>query len=599
MPASATNYHPSEDQNSIPPRDLFVTQGKEGAPTTETTEMEDKNQQTLCCNSIRSTADRSSTCDELGSEARRNDDALDGRIDRPSNEAQEEEALERRIERLSRERPKQFKSLWAEVAFIFSIAMSQVLSEYFVSGFTVVLPIVITDLGIPPASSIWPASAFSLVIAAFLLIFGRLGDMYGGYPFYVGGMAWLGLWSLICGFSQNELMLDFSRALQGLGPAAFLPSGMMLIGSIYRPGPRKNLVFSIYGAAAPVGFYIGIFFAGVTATYTTWGWYFWVGMFLSFITAITSYLYIPSDIKERRALGIKMDWLGAILIIVGLILFTFAIIDSAHAPQGWRTPYIYTLFVIGSLLLLSAIYVEAYVADEPLLPASLFKVRCMTPLVFALFFTYGSLGIFLLYATFYMENVMSVSPLLVVAWYTPMAIGGILISTFGGFILHLLSSTILIYIAGLSWIVAPLLFAIAPSGANYWAYIFPSMIFATIGIDVTFTVANIFITTSLPKKEQGLAGALIMLLMHLGIAVCLGLADIVNISTLSNLGQRKSYQAVFWFEVACATTALVILVLFVRVQNAVSALTVDEMAEMKGEARREAEHSAGRIRQAC
>ncbi|KAL5352698.1 hypothetical protein ACLOAV_002646 [Pseudogymnoascus australis] len=587
MPASATNYHPPEDQNSIPSRDLFVTQGKEGAPTTE---MEDQNQQTLCCNSIRSTADRSSACDELELEARRNDDALDGRIDRPSNEAQEEEALERRIERLGRERPKKFKSLWAEVAFIFSIAMSQVLSEYFVSGFTVVLPIVITDLGIPPASSIWPASAFSLVIAAFLLIFGRLGDMYGGYPFYVGGMAWLGLWSLICGFSQNELMLDFSRALQGLGPAAFLPSGMMLIGSIYRPGPRKNLVFSIYGAAAPVG---------VTAQYTTWGWYFWVGMFLSFITAITSYLYIPSDIKERRALGIKMDWLGAILIIVGLILFTFAIIDSAHAPQGWRTPYIYTLFVVGSLLLLSAIYVEAYVADEPLLPASLFKVRCMTPLVFALFFTYGSLGIFLLYATFYMENVMSVSPLLVVAWYTPMAIGGILISTFGGFILHLLSSTILIYIAGLSWIVAPLLFAIAPSGANYWAYIFPSMIFATIGIDVTFTVANIFITTSLPKKEQGLAGALIMLLMHLGIAVCLGLADIVNISTLSNLGQRKSYQAVFWFEVACATTALVILVLFVRVQNAVSALTVDEMAEMKGEARREAEHSAGRIRQAC
>ena len=116
------------------------------------------------------------------------------------------------------------------------------------------LPFVAIDLGIPPASSIWPASAFSLVIAAFLLIFGRLGDMYGGYPFYVGGMAWLGLWSLICGFSQNELMLDFGRALQGLGPAAFLPSGMMLIGSIYRPGPRKNLVFFIYGAAAPVGF---------------------------------------------------------------------------------------------------------------------------------------------------------------------------------------------------------------------------------------------------------------------------------------------------------------------------------------------------------
>lgn len=115
------------------------------------------------------------------------------------------------------------------------------------------------------------------------------------------------------------------------------------------------------------------------------------------------------------------------------------------------------------------------------------------------------------------------------------------------------------------------------------------MICATIGIDITFNVANIFITTSLPKKEQGLAGALIMLVLHLGISVCLGLADIVNIGTLSKLGQKKSYQAVFWFEVACASTALVILVLFVRVKKAKSSLTVDEMAEMEEVAQREAE----------
>lgn len=128
------------------------------------------------------------------------------------------------------------------------------LQEYFVSGFTVVLPTVVVELNIPTASSIWPASAFSLAVAAFLLIFGRLGDMYGAYPLYVGGLAWLALWSLVCGFAKNAIMLDVCRAMQGLGPAAFLPSSMMLIGSIYRPGPRKNLVFSIYGACAPIGF---------------------------------------------------------------------------------------------------------------------------------------------------------------------------------------------------------------------------------------------------------------------------------------------------------------------------------------------------------
>ncbi|KAN0103224.1 MFS general substrate transporter [Hyaloscypha variabilis] len=494
-----------------------------------------------------------------------------------------EESLEARLERLGRQRPEVFRSLWAEMGFVFSISMSQVLSEYFVSGFTVILPTLVKDLDIPAASSTWPASAFSLTVASFLLIFGRAADMFGGYPVYVAGMLWLTIWSLIAGFSTNEIMLNFCRALQGLGPAAFLPSSVMVLGSIYRPGPRKNLVFSIYGASAPLGFFVGIFFAGVTGEYTSWGWYFWIGAILAGITALTAYITIPSDIQEKRDAPskVKMDWLGGMLIVSGLILFTFAVIDSSHAPQQWKTPYIYTLFIVGSLLLFAAAYVEAWVVTQPLFPASLFKVPCMPALVVALFFTYGSLGVFLLYATFYMENVMGASPLQVVAWYVPMAMGGCIIATVGGFVLHLLPGTILIIISGISWIVAPLLFAIAPQGALYWAYIFPAMICATVGIDITFNVANIFITTSLPRKQQGLAGAVIMLLLHLGIAIMLGFADIVNTYTLPSLGMRRSYHAVFWFEVACASAALVILILFVKIKKAESELTVDERAELE------------------
>jgi MFS family permease len=326
------------------------------------------------------------------------------------------------------------------------------------------------------------------------------------------------------------------------------------------------------------GFFVGIFFAGLTAEYAIWGWYFWIGCILAAVTAITSYLSIPSDILEKRnaSNNIKMDWLGATLIVIGLILFTFAIIDSSHAPDQWKTPYIYTLFIVGFLLLLASAYVEIHVASQPLLPVSLFHVPSMPALISALFLTYGSLGIFLLYATFYMEDVMAASPLKVVAWYIPMVLGGCLISTFGGFVLHLLPGTILIIIAGTSWIIAPLLFAIAPQGANYWAYIFPSMICATVGIDITFNVANIFITTSLPKRQQGLAGAVIMLLLHLGIALCLGFADIVNMYTAARLGERHSYHAVFWLEVAFASAALVILVLFVKIKKAESEMTVEE-----------------------
>lgn len=415
------------------------------------------------------------------------------------------------------------------------------------------------------------------------MVFARLADMYGGYPHYVAGFVWLTIWSLVAGFSKNEVMLNFCRALQGLGPAAFLPSSVMIMGSVYRPGPRKNLVFSIYGACAAVGFFIGIFFAGLTAQYISWRWYFWIGAILSAITAVTSYMTVPSDIQEKKETAGKdtMDWLGAILISTGFILFTFSIIDSSHAPDQWRTPYIYILFIIGSILLISSIYVEGWVATQPLIPPSLFRVSRMPALFIALFFTYGSLGMYLLYATFYVEKIMGASPLQVVAWYVPMALGGCIIATFGGFILHLLHGTILIILAGTAWIVAPLLFAIAPVGANYWAYIFPSMICATIGIDITFTVANIFITTSLPRKQQGLAGGVTMLLLHLGIAITLGFADIVNTYTVDSLGEKKSYQAVFWFEVGCAAAALLIMILFVRLKKAESELTVDERAELE------------------
>ncbi|KAK7212054.1 hypothetical protein V2G26_019232 [Clonostachys chloroleuca] len=88
-----------------------------------------------------------------------------------------DESLQARIERLGRERPPIFTSRRCEILFVFSISMSQFLTEYFVSGFTVILPTLITELEIPQAASVWPATAFSLVIASTLLVFGRLGDM--------------------------------------------------------------------------------------------------------------------------------------------------------------------------------------------------------------------------------------------------------------------------------------------------------------------------------------------------------------------------------------------------------------------------------------
>lgn len=114
------------------------------------------------------------------------------------------------------------------------------------------------------------------------------------------------------------------------------------------------------------------------------------------------------------------------------------------------------------------------------------------------------------------------------------------------------------------------------------------MICATIAVDITFNVTNIFITTSLPLSRQGLAGAIINSLVQLGIATMLGFADIILIYTTSDAPDpdaqdvlRRGYQNAFWFELACAALALVVLIGFVRLKKAKSELTVDERLELE------------------
>ncbi|TKA32322.1 hypothetical protein B0A54_14473 [Friedmanniomyces endolithicus] len=172
--------------------------------------------------------------------------------------------------------------------------------------------------------------------------------------------------------------------------------------------------------------------------------------------------------------------------------------------------------------------------------------------------------------------------MLTVAWYVPMAIGGCLLATLGGLILHRIPAVVLMAITGLAIIIDSLLFALAPTNANYWAWFFPSVICATVAVDLIFNVANIFLSTSMPARQQGLAGALANVIPQFAIALMLGFADIVVTGTAQQ-GQRQSYRNAFWLELACGATALVIFMGFVRIERAKSDYTADEKEERRQE----------------
>ncbi|KAF4823343.1 Drug resistance protein [Colletotrichum siamense] len=538
-----------------------------------------------------------------GGEAPRIDPLL---IDNPSPDRDDtaetrpevDESLQTRIERLGRERPPIFTTRWSEIIFVFSISMSQFLTEYFVSGFTVILPTLIRELDIPQAASVWPATAFSLVIASTLLVFGRLGDMWGGYPVFIWGLAWLLAWSIIAGFSINPLMLDFCRALQGLGAAAFLPTGVMLMGSLYRPGPRKNLVFAVYGTSAVLGFFGGILVAGIVGQFKRWGFYFWIGAILTAITLLTSVLSIPrphskdQPAKDQPPTKAKMDYPGAITIVCGLTLVVFSILQSAHAPAGWRTPYIPICLILGVASLLAAVYIEMRISAQPLLPASIFTTPCMSPLLLALFLLYGTWGIFSVYGTLYFQNIMSASPLQVVAWYVPLGVAGLILSIIEGFILHLVPGRALLIISGLGAVGSQLLIALIPLGGSYWAWVFPAVIFSTVGIDLSTILMTVFVTTTFPTSQQGLAGSVVNSVLQLGVAFVLALTDIIQSATVDEEGLGKSYKNTFWFGVGAAATSLLILAIWGKVPKASSDLTADEKAELLKEAMAEHERQS-------
>lgn len=304
------------------------------------------------------------------------------------------------LEKLGRQRPEVFARWWSEVGFCVAILGSNMLGEFLVSGFNVLLPVLLEDTGIDSNQKTWPSTVFSLVTGALLLPFGRLSDLLGGYPVFVGGLVWMVVWSIAGGFSRTLPILLATRALQGIGAAAYLPAGITLLATTYRPGPRKNVVFSLYGGCAPFGFFFGIFIAGLSGQFLYWGWYFWIAaMLLALLCGITI-LCVPRSFNRVRLTGASIDIWGTVLSVSSLALLTYAITDASHVERGWASPQILAPLIAGIITLAAFVYVEGWVAENPLLPPSLFAIRYTKPLFLSLFIAYGCFGIFLLYASF-------------------------------------------------------------------------------------------------------------------------------------------------------------------------------------------------------
>ena len=487
-----------------------------------------------------------------------------------------------------------FRHPSTEYGFIFTVCVMQLLGEYLITGFAMELPSLLNGRVVSDAGTMglfWPAALLTLILSATLLIFARLSDMYGGYPCFMFGVLWLAIWTLVPGFSTSLMLLNISRAIQGLAIAAYMPSTFALIGALYPQGPRRNFVLAFYSGCAPVGFFAGFLVAGALPADKT-KWYFWTASIASFAMATIAYVSIPTDKADRSELQLHMDWIGAFLITAGLIMLAYALSVEPYVNQsdsgrsGFSDPACYGPLAAGLACLLVAFWYEGWKAKCPLLPFDFFVPKSVKPLALACLCFYASYGVWLYSSAEFFQSPSGVTKstssgealegIQLALWYAPTAIGGMLLCVFSGALLHIIPVMLLLLLSAVAWLAAPLLLALAPLPLNYWSSVLPSMLCATIGLDLTYTVSIIFFSSAQPLKYQGLCGAVASSLINLGMSFALPISEIAMKKAQESVevpaGDESinwGFRATFIYAAASAGLGLIMCVLFVRISRGV------------------------------
>jgi len=173
----------------------------------------------------------------------------------------------------------------------------------------------------------------------------------------------------------------------------------------------------------------------------------------------------------------------------------------------------------------------------------------------------------------------SVKGIMLSLWYTPMAVGGILFCVIGSSLLHIVPIKLLLILSGLAWIGAPLVFAVGPIPLTYWSEVLPSMICGTLGIDLTFTIAAIFLSSSQPLRFQGVAGAVSSILVNLAMSFSLPISLIVKEAATAQASNGSiddeahstvwGFRAAFIYGVVSASCGLIACIFFVKISRSV------------------------------
>ncbi|RDW82541.1 MFS multidrug transporter-like protein [Coleophoma cylindrospora] len=437
----------------------------------------------------------------------------------------------------------------------------------------IILPDMCSELNIPEVRQQWIVSAFALTSGCFLLLAGKLGDVYGRRLLFILGCVCITAFALGTAFSPTEICLYVMRALHGVACAFTIPTAIGIIGYTIPPGRIKNYAFAFYSGGAPTGQVMGNIMGGLISQYTSWKVVFFVIAGASFVIGVTAFFIIPKEPAKGpdapRASGV--DWTGAALFTIGLLLLLIAL--SEGVSSGWNTP-VFVAFIVVSPLLLTAFtcwehYLETRTTREPMMRISTFRHgRFSCAMVIVMFFSAG-FTIFLIYSTYYYQDYQGKSNIQTTIRFIPLGIVGLLTTFMSGFLLDRVRGNYILIFGLVSATIANLLFAVPiPPTTTYWAFGFPSMVLAAFGADTIYPCLGLFTTQSLPRKDQSVAGAMFQTFASIGRAIGLVIAAAIQTAVQGESGTKQAFlmglRAVEWLAFGLMVFSLAVTIVGLR-----------------------------------
>jgi EmrB/QacA subfamily drug resistance transporter len=358
----------------------------------------------------------------------------------------------------------------------------------------------------------WVVDAYTLALASVVLTAGALADRLGRRRLFTYGLAIFTIASVACGLSQDIVMLNASRAVQGIGAAIMFAVSLALLAHAF-PGARERAgALAAYGAAIGASFAVGPLVGGLLTSGLDWQWIFLVNVPIGLFCLWITRTYVQES-RDPNAHGI--DWPGQITLTVGLLLLVLALLRGNE--DGWTSAIILAELIGAAVALAAFVGVELRVR-EPMLPMRLFRNATFTGAQVAAFAISASFFALFLYVTLYLQQILGLSAIEAGLVYVPGTVVMLIVSGATAQLGAKVPARTMVA-GGLALAAAGMvLFTLADETSSWWM-LMPGLMLACIGTGIFNPALSNVALGAVPVEQSGLAAGVNDTARQAGIAV--------------------------------------------------------------------------------